>query len=386
MSHPRDPKRCTKIATFRYSKIACPPASIPRVIYPCGYILVESRRFDSGTIGQGSRDLSRRFRLRQAVGWYRSRQGRTGPAFVTIKIDRKLFIANLIIYQSKKIECTSIDNLYKKLQLRFQSSKNFISSKMGLPPHNARINTNWLNTTFKDRWIGTYGPIRWPARSPDLTTLDFWLWGYIQDQVYLTPPVNEENLRQIIIRACREIPPILYLMRPMPYSEDARHVLITPTANLSSTCNITKTIVHEIVSESLGMRKVCAKLVPKVLTDDQKARRDITKTIVHEIVSESLGMRKVCAKLVPKVLTDDQKARRVLQPQTTAARQPLFSLLEKNSNKNPDKSFATPKQYTAIDERISPAQSASSGQIRMQEFSNQEIQQRISWSGLIEAK
>ncbi|KAJ8946156.1 hypothetical protein NQ318_004407, partial [Aromia moschata] len=37
----------------------------------------------------------------------------------------------------------------------------------------------------------------------------------------------------------------------------------------------------------------------------------ITKTIVHEIVSESLGMRKVCAKLVPKMLTDDQKARRV---------------------------------------------------------------------------
>ncbi|KAJ8940002.1 hypothetical protein NQ318_012924 [Aromia moschata] len=29
--------------------------------------------------------------------------------------------------------------------------------------------------------------------------------------------------------------------------------------------------VHEIVSE-LGVRKVCAKLVPKVLTDDQKAR------------------------------------------------------------------------------------------------------------------
>ncbi|KAJ8938501.1 hypothetical protein NQ318_005165 [Aromia moschata] len=62
------------------------------------------------------------------------------------------------------------------------------SSKMGLPPHNAKINTNWLNTTFSDM-IGTYGPIRWPARSPDLTSLDFWLWGYIQDQVYLTPPL-----------------------------------------------------------------------------------------------------------------------------------------------------------------------------------------------------
>ncbi|KAJ8962268.1 hypothetical protein NQ318_018246 [Aromia moschata] len=42
---------------------------------------------------------------------------------------------------------------------------------------------------------------------------------------------------------------------------------------ISETLDITKTIVHEIVSESLGMRKVCAKLVPKVLTDDQKARR-----------------------------------------------------------------------------------------------------------------
>ncbi|KAJ8946179.1 hypothetical protein NQ318_001691 [Aromia moschata] len=40
---------------------------------------------------------------------------------------------------------------------------------------------------------------------------------------------------------------------------------------ISKTLDITKTIVHEIresVSKSLGMRKVCAKLVPKVLTDD----------------------------------------------------------------------------------------------------------------------
>ncbi|KAJ8958704.1 hypothetical protein NQ318_016431 [Aromia moschata] len=45
---------------------------------------------------------------------------------------------------------------------------------------------------------------------------------------------------------------------------------------ISETLDITKTIVHEIVSVSLGMRKVCAKLVPKVLTDDQKARRPST--------------------------------------------------------------------------------------------------------------
>ncbi|KAJ8961109.1 hypothetical protein NQ318_008786 [Aromia moschata] len=52
---------------------------------------------------------------------------------------------------------------------------------------------------------------------------------------------------------------------------------------ISETLDITKTIVHKIVSESFGMRKVCAKLVPKVLTDDQKseARRNLPRTFGH---------------------------------------------------------------------------------------------------------
>ena len=39
---------------------------------------------------------------------------------------------------------------------------------------------------------------------------------------------------------------------------------------------------------------------------------DIPKTVVHRIVTEELNMRKVCAKLVPKLLSDKQKADRVL--------------------------------------------------------------------------
>ncbi|KAJ8949300.1 hypothetical protein NQ318_006725 [Aromia moschata] len=42
-------------------------------------------------------------------------------------------------------------------------------------------------------------------------------------------------------------------------------------------------------------RRLSARLISETL--------DITKTIIHEIVSESLGMRKVCAKLVPKIPT-----------------------------------------------------------------------------------
>ena len=37
----------------------------------------------------------------------------------------------------------------------------------------------------------------------------------------------------------------------------------------------------------------------------------LPKSIVHEIVTTELQMQKVCAKLVPKILTDEQKENRV---------------------------------------------------------------------------
>ncbi|XP_014487717.1 PREDICTED: putative uncharacterized protein FLJ37770, partial [Dinoponera quadriceps] len=42
---------------------------------------------------------------------------------------------------------------------------------------------------------------------------------------------------------------------------------------MSELLNLPKTVVHEIVSEDLAMRKICAKLVPRVLTDLQKQHR-----------------------------------------------------------------------------------------------------------------
>ncbi|EZA48500.1 hypothetical protein X777_12995, partial [Ooceraea biroi] len=45
---------------------------------------------------------------------------------------------------------------------------------------------NILNESFPDRWIGRGGRISWPARSPDLTPLDFFLWGHLKNEVFLT--------------------------------------------------------------------------------------------------------------------------------------------------------------------------------------------------------
>ncbi|XP_015113023.1 uncharacterized protein LOC107038442 [Diachasma alloeum] len=64
----------------------------------------------------------------------------------------------------------------------------------GALPHCARDVTAFLNAQFPGRWFGRYGPLHWPARSPDLTPLDFFLWGYLKDQVYETEPETVEEL------------------------------------------------------------------------------------------------------------------------------------------------------------------------------------------------
>ena len=52
----------------------------------------------------------------------------------------------------------------------------------------------FLDQTFPDRWMGRDGPMLWPPRSPDLTPLDFFLWGYVKDIVYRTPVPNIDEL------------------------------------------------------------------------------------------------------------------------------------------------------------------------------------------------
>ncbi|CAL1261342.1 unnamed protein product [Larinioides sclopetarius] len=53
----------------------------------------------------------------------------------------------------------------------------------GAPPHFSLSVRKALNGKFPDSWIGSEGPIPWPARSPDLTPIDFF-WGYIKNFVY----------------------------------------------------------------------------------------------------------------------------------------------------------------------------------------------------------
>lgn len=71
----------------------------------------------------------------------------------------------------------------------------------GAAPHNAHIVKNYLDLRFRNSWMGTYGPVRWPARSPCLSPLDYFLWGTVKDKVYSTPTENEGHLRSKIVNA-----------------------------------------------------------------------------------------------------------------------------------------------------------------------------------------
>jgi hypothetical protein len=53
---------------------------------------------------------------------------------------------------------------------------------------------NNTSTQFPDRWLGRGGPVSWPARSPDLNPLDFFLWRHLKEIVYRDPPTDIEDL------------------------------------------------------------------------------------------------------------------------------------------------------------------------------------------------
>ena len=59
---------------------------------------------------------------------------------------------------------------------------------------------NFLRGTFGTRTIGENLGEHWPARSPDLTPCDFFLWGWLKDEVYKRMPFADLNALEAAIR------------------------------------------------------------------------------------------------------------------------------------------------------------------------------------------
>jgi transposase len=103
-----------------------------------------------------------------------------------------------------------LDMLQHRFLPEIQQLPNFaqlIFMQDGAPPHWSTAVRNFLTVTFPNRWMGRGSPnLPWPPYSPDLTPMDFFLWGYIKSRVYTTPIENLAILRERIEKSFDELP------------------------------------------------------------------------------------------------------------------------------------------------------------------------------------
>ena len=57
---------------------------------------------------------------------------------------------------------------------------------------------NVLQNIFPGRLISRFGDVPWPPRSPDLSSCDFFLWGYLKGRFYTHKPRNLNELKDAI--------------------------------------------------------------------------------------------------------------------------------------------------------------------------------------------
>ena len=89
-------------------------------------------------------------------------------------------------------------------QLADEEVQGYIYQQDGTPPHWHKEVRAYLNEHLPVRWVGRATATdntfcTWPPRSPDLTVRDFFLWGFVKDNVYNQPlPKTLPELRERI--------------------------------------------------------------------------------------------------------------------------------------------------------------------------------------------
>ena len=80
----------------------------------------------------------------------------------------------------------------KGIKIKAIGEDNFVFQQDGAPPHWALDVRAYLNNELENYWMGRAAAadgvlLLWPPRSPDLTPLDFFLWGFVKGKVYYPP-------------------------------------------------------------------------------------------------------------------------------------------------------------------------------------------------------
>lgn len=106
-----------------------------------------------------------------------------------------------------------VDVLNEKVVPLFTRNNTWLYQQDGASSHYSIAARTVLDDSLRGRWIGRRGAIEWPARSPDLTACDFWLWAYLRSNVYNPPGrvfADRNALRHKIEEELQNIPIEMY--------------------------------------------------------------------------------------------------------------------------------------------------------------------------------
>ena len=68
----------------------------------------------------------------------------------------------------------------------------------GATAHMANYSMAIAREMFPQHLISRFGDVHWPARLPDLSVCDFFLWGYLKSKVYCNKPRTLNDLKVAI--------------------------------------------------------------------------------------------------------------------------------------------------------------------------------------------
>ena len=113
------------------------------------------------------------------------------------------------LFENENVSGENYRNMLNNLALPHFAClrKDYIFHQDGAPPHCSNRVRNYLNRKRHGNWMGRGGPVEWPARSSDLTSCDFFLWGTKMEKTSNTPVTSLEDLKTRIRRGCRRMSP-----------------------------------------------------------------------------------------------------------------------------------------------------------------------------------
>jgi hypothetical protein len=115
-----------------------------------------------------------------------------GPFIFNTTVNSKIYLQFLV---------NELPLLLEDLDLQTRHSMLF--QQDGAPCHCSNDVKMFLDQRYPGKWVGRGGPVDWPPRSPDLTPMDFFLWGELKRMVYQNKPkpTSEAELKRRIEQA-----------------------------------------------------------------------------------------------------------------------------------------------------------------------------------------